>query len=88
VAAARYSFLLSAPITIAAALFKLRVLLKEPLNASQTVSFLAGIAAAAIVGALAIGFLLRYLQRRPVDLFVWWRLAFGALVLVIALFVK
>jgi undecaprenyl-diphosphatase len=88
VAAARYSFLLSAPITIAAALFKLRVLLKEPLNASQTVSFLAGIAAAAIVGALAIGFLLRYLQRRPVDLFVWWRLAFGALVLVIALFVR
>lgn len=88
VAAARYSFLLSAPITIAAALFKLRVLLKEPLTASQTASFLAGIVVAAVVGALAIGLLLRYLQRRPVDLFVWWRLAFGALVLVIALFVK
>jgi undecaprenyl-diphosphatase len=85
VAAARYSFLLSAPITIAAALFKLRVLLKEPLTASQTASFLAGIVVAAVVGALAIGLLLRYLQRRPVDVFVWWRLAFGALVLVIAL---
>jgi undecaprenyl-diphosphatase len=85
VAAARYSFLLSAPITIAAALFKLRVLLKEPLNASQTVAFLAGIVAAAIVGALAIGLLLRYLQRRPVDIFVWWRLLFGAFILTTAL---
>ena len=37
--------------------------------------------AAGIVGALAIGFLLRYLQRQPVNVFVWYRLAFGAYVL-------
>lgn len=38
--------------------------------------FLAGIVAAAVVGALAIGFLLRYLQKQPVGpLFVWYRVA-------------
>jgi undecaprenyl-diphosphatase len=85
VAAARYSFLLSAPITIAAAVFKLRILLKQPLTSSEAVAFLAGIVVAGIVGALAIGFLLRYIQRQPLDAFVWYRLVFGAFVLTTAL---
>jgi undecaprenyl-diphosphatase len=79
--AARFSFLLSAPITVAAALYKLRVLVREPLSGSEAVAFLVGIATAAVVGALAIGFLLRYLQRQPVDVFVWFRLVAGATVL-------
>jgi undecaprenyl-diphosphatase len=79
--AARFSFLLSAPITVAAALYKLRILVREPLTGSEAVAFLVGIATAAVVGALAIGFLLRYLQRQPVDVFVWFRLAAGATVL-------
>ena len=82
--AARFSFLLSAPITVAAALYKLRVLVKEPLTGSEAVVFLVGIVTAAIVGALAIGFLLRFLQRQPVNIFVWYRVAFGLLVLVLA----
>ena len=82
--AARFSFLLSAPITVAAALYKLRVLVKEPLTGSEAVAFVVGIATAAVVGALAIGFLLRYLQRQPVNLFVWYRLGAGVLVLVLA----
>jgi undecaprenyl-diphosphatase len=84
-AAARFSFLLSAPITIAAALYKLRVLLKEPPTGAETVAFIAGAAVAAIVGALAIGFLLRFLQRQPVDVFVWYRIAAGALVIAVVL---
>ena len=80
-AAARYSFLLSAPITLAAALFKLRVLLIHPLSGSEAIVFLVGIATAAIVGALAIGFLMRYIQRQSLDVFVWWRLVFGSFVL-------
>ncbi|MGE3269100.1 MAG: undecaprenyl-diphosphatase UppP [Chloroflexota bacterium] len=83
--AARFSFLLSAPITIAAALYKLRVLVKQPPNSAELLVFAAGVAAAAIVGALAIGFLLRYLQRQPVDLFVWYRVAAGLLVLALVL---
>lgn len=84
-AAARFSFLLSAPITIAAALFKLRILLREPLSGSEVVVFLVGIVTAGVVGALAIGFLLRYIQRQPLDAFVWYRLLFGAFVLTTAL---
>lgn len=79
--AARFSFLLSAPITVAAALYKLRVMVQEPPSGTELVMFLAGIVAAAVVGALAIGFLLRYLQRQPVDLFVWYRVAAGVAVL-------
>ncbi len=79
--AARYSFLLSAPITLAAALFKLRVLLREPLTGSEVIAFTVGVATAAIVGALAIGFLMRYIQRQSLDVFVWWRLVFGSFVL-------
>jgi undecaprenyl-diphosphatase len=79
--AARYSFLLSAPITLAAALFKLRVLLREPLTGSEVIAFAVGVATAAIVGALAIGFLMRYIQRQSLDVFVWWRLVFGSFVL-------
>ena len=81
--AARFSFLLSAPITVAAALYKLRVLVREPLAASEAVAFVVGIVTAAVVGALAIGFLLRYLQRQPVNVFVWYRTGAGLLVLIL-----
>jgi undecaprenyl-diphosphatase len=57
------------------------VLVRDPLTGSETVAFLVGIVTAAIVGALAIGFLLRYLQRQPVDIFVWYRVGAGLLVL-------
>jgi undecaprenyl-diphosphatase len=80
-AAARFSFLLSAPITIAAALYKLRYLFREPPATSDLFAFAVGVVTAAIVGAFAIGFLLRYLQRQPVDVFVWYRVAAGLLVL-------
>ena len=80
-AAARFSFLLSAPIVFAAALYKLRILVRTPLTGAEALPFVVGIAVAAIVGALAIGFLLRYLQRSSTALFVWYRLAAGAGVL-------
>ena len=80
-AAARFSFLLSAPITVAAALYKLRGFAQTPPAGSELVAFAAGVVTAAIVGALAIGFLLRYLQRRPVDLFVWYRIFVGIFVI-------
>ena len=46
--AARFSFLLSAPITVAAALYKLRVLIREPLTGAEAVAFLVGIVTATI----------------------------------------
>ena len=79
--AARFSFLLSAPITIAAALYKLRGLFRAPPAGPELLVFAAGVVTAGVVGALAIGFLLRYLQRQPVDLFVWYRVAAGLVIL-------
>ena len=84
-AAARFSFLLSAPIVVAAGVYRLRLLLQSPPSGSEALVFLAGIAVAAIVGALTIGFLLRYLQRQSTVVFVWYRLLVGFGVLALAL---
>lgn len=77
-AAARFSFLLGTPLIAGAALFKLRHLLDMP--GGLTGPFLAGIAAAALVGALCIAFLLRYLQRAGLTVFVVYRLLLAGLV--------
>jgi undecaprenyl-diphosphatase len=83
--AARFSFLLSAPIIVGAGLYKLRVLLREPIAADSLVAFAAGMIAAAIVGALAIDMLLRHLRTRSVAVFVWYRVIVGVAVLALSL---
>lgn len=75
--AARFSFLMSGPIIAAAALFKLR----EGIPAAEYSAAILGVIASAIVGFLAIGFLLRYLQRNSLLVFVVYRVLFGALVI-------
>ena len=84
-AAARFSFLLSGPITFAAAAYKLRVLFRAPPTGEEAVLFLAGTATATVVGALSIRFLLRYLERRSTDVFVWYRVTAGLGILALAL---
>lgn len=84
-AAARFSFLLSAPIIFAAAVYKLRILFRGPPTGTEALAFVVGTAVAAGVGAVSIGFLLRYLQRSSTDVFVWYRVAVGIGVLVLAL---
>ena len=76
--AARFSFLLGTPVIAGAALYKLRHLLETP--GMLHGPFVAGIATAAVVGALSIGALLRYLQRAGLGIFVLYRLLLAALV--------
>jgi undecaprenyl-diphosphatase len=83
-AAARFSFLLGTPVIAAAAVFRLRHLLDAP--AAINGPFLAGMAAAAVVGALCIGFLLRYLHEAGLGIFVTYRLILAALVMATLLF--
>jgi undecaprenyl-diphosphatase len=45
---------------------------------------LVGLVMSGIVGFVAIGFLLRYLQRNSLLVFVVYRILFGALVIVVA----
>src|SRR5262249_17966167 len=80
--AARFSFLLSTPIIAGAAIYKLRDLTPHDL----TGPFFAGVLAAAVVGALTISLLLRYLRRSGLGVFALYRLALaGALLLFILL---
>jgi undecaprenyl-diphosphatase len=79
--AARFSFLLSGPIIAAAAVFKLR----EGIPSAELPGALVGTVCSAIVGFLAIGFLLRYLQRNSLLAFVVYRVLFGLLVIGVGL---
>ncbi len=79
-AAARFSFLLSAPVVFAAAVLELG----KALVGTETIAWLpmlAGAATAAFVGWLVIAGLLAYLATRTLRVFVWYRIALGIVVL-------
>ncbi len=78
--AARFSFLMSGPIVVGAFLYKMLGTIRSGFPADERVPFLAGIVVAAVVGYVAIRFLLEYLQKHSLGLFVSYRFAFGALV--------
>ncbi len=79
--AARFSFLLSGPIVTGAFLYNMAKLFREGFPPEERLPFAVGIAVAALVGYLAIRFLLSYLQKRTLGLFVYYRFALGALVM-------
>lgn len=80
-ASARFSFLLSTPITVLAGLYALR----RGVPADEVVGFVLGVAASALVGLAAIWFLLRWLQRNSFVLFVVYRVLLGLFVLALVL---
>ena len=75
--AAVFSFLMSMPITAAAAVLKAPTLLR----ADDRMTLIVGIVAAAASGWLAIAVLLRYVTRHSYGVFALYRLALGAGVL-------
>jgi len=81
--AARFSFLLSAPIIFGAALVKLPLLISNP--SEITVTFIIGVLVSFITGILSIGFLLRYIQTKNFLPFAWYRFILGSIVIVIVL---
>lgn len=81
--AAKFSFLLATPITAGAGLLKLMHIVHHGLPKSDVQPFAVGILLSAIVGFLAIKYLLRYLQQHTLYIFVWYRLAMGAAVLAV-----
>jgi undecaprenyl-diphosphatase len=82
--AARFSFLLSLPIIAGAGVFKGVDVVRGGLPEGLAGPFVAGIVASAASGFLVIAFLLRYLRRHGFEVFLWYRLAVAALVLVVA----
>ncbi len=87
--AAKYSFMLSAPIILGAGLKSLAEIYSGfksgALGSSDMLLFPVGIIAAGISGYLCIRFLLSYLQKHSANVFVYYRWALAVLVAVVAL---
>lgn len=83
-AAARFSFLLSAPIIAGAAAHDLPKLIKLH-HAGQIdlplSTLLVAVAVSAITGYLVIAFFLQYLRTRTLKIFVYYRIVFGIVIL-------
>lgn len=83
-AAARFSFLLSAPIIAGAGAKSAYDLARAGMTSSEMLFFAVGMVSAAVSGYLCIKFLLRFLQRHSTDVFVVYRWLLAALVIAVA----
>lgn len=81
-AAARFSFLLSIPIIAGAGAKKTMDLANLNLTTDQSMEFLLGGLAAAVVGYFAIRILLRYISRHSYAIFAIYRIAVGIAALI------
>jgi len=83
--AARFSFLLGTPITLAAGVKVIADALGEGISGDEAVQLLIGAVTSAAVGYLAIWWLLRLLQRTSTAIFIVYRVVFGVALLFLLL---
>ena len=76
--AAKYSFMLSAPIVLAATIFKIK-------DFVFNLPFILGVLASFIVGIIVIRFLLQYLQKKSFKVFAIYRVLFGIFIIIISI---
>lgn len=81
--AAKFSFLLSTPIILGAAMVKLPHVISN--GSMITASFMIGVLVSCVTGIVSIGFLLRYVRTKNFLPFAWYRFMLGALVIVMAI---
>jgi undecaprenyl-diphosphatase len=87
--AARFSFLLSTPAILAAVLKKAWDIHKEGgVPHDMRVPMALGIIVSGLLGAAVIAFFLRYLRRSSLMPFVYYRIAFGIIVIALAAFFR
>jgi len=79
--AARFSFLMSIPVVFAAGLKKIYDLKDITLNNQEIMLYLVGFLSTVLVGYFCIKFLLNYLKSHTLNIFAYYRLILGALVL-------
>ncbi|NER97546.1 MAG: undecaprenyl-diphosphate phosphatase [Symploca sp. SIO1B1] len=79
--AARFSFLLGVPAISLAGLVELVGLLSDGLGDAKLVPLIAGVISSAVFSYLAIAWLIEYLKNRNTWVFVWYRIAFGIVIL-------
>ena len=83
--AARFSFLMSVPIIAGAGSLKLSEAVSEGMGLSDAILFGAGFLSSAVVGYLAIRFLLNFLTNHSLRAFAYYRFALAAVVAVLLL---
>jgi len=89
VAAARFSFLLATPVIAGAAAKKFFDMMKHGgIPAEMHTPFALGITVSALSGFVVIAFFLRYLQRRSLYFFIYYRIVFGIIVIALAASVR
>ena len=84
-AAARFSFLMATPIILGAGIWKGRELLGGGLAAGDALPLFVGLVAAALSGLAAIAFLLSYLRRRSMFIFIAYRFVLAGLIVLFVL---
>lgn len=77
--AAKYSFLLSTPIILAAVIFSLDKFVLD-------LAFVIGVLASFIVGIIVIKFLMNYLRKGSFKIFAIYRMIFGIIILILLFF--
>ncbi len=80
-AAARFSFLLSAPVILGAGVYHLPGLFQAEWVPGQVGFYLSGFIAAALSGYLCIAFLIRFVQARSLAVFAYYRFVLAGVVL-------
>jgi undecaprenyl-diphosphatase len=82
--AARFAFLMATPITAGAGLFEARKLLSGETGLQfDALPLIVGMIASLVSGLIAIRFMLSYLRRQSLDIFVWYRFVLAAIVLIV-----
>jgi undecaprenyl-diphosphatase len=79
--AARFSFLLGTPLILAAGLKAISDAIQAGMSGTEALDLLVGATTSAVVGFLAIGWLLRYLERAGTMAFVVYRVVLGVTLL-------
>ena len=83
--AARFSFLMSIPIVFAAGLKRAWDLRHMTMSLQEILIYFGGFLAAAVIGYLAIKFLLNYLKNHTLNIFAYYRIILGIAVLIYSL---
>ena len=79
--AARFSFLLGIPAITLAGLVELKTLISSGIDSATWMPLTIGLISSVVFSYLAIAWLIRYLQKQSTWVFVWYRLAFGIIIL-------
>ncbi len=75
---AEFVFLLSIPAILAAAAHEMPKVIRGGFPGDEATLFVIGVVSSAVVGYLAVKYLIRYLVNHSLDVFAWYRLALAA----------